>query len=209
MSARTRPSTQPEIGEFRRQNLIEGTLRSLATNGIAGTSVRTITAAAGVSHGLARHYFPTKDELLAAAFRYLCDGISEQIRDVERQGDRSARERLKATPRAVFSPPAFNVVNRLAFLEFWHEIRQNQAIRDIQRDLYARYRRRVARLFGEAARDAGVEIDHRAAAIGLIALLDGLWLELSLDDRSISRDQAMRVSDLYIDQQLNSATNRE
>ena len=202
MPAQTRPSTQPEINEFRRRSLIEGTLRSLATNGIAGTSVRTITAAAGVSHGLARHYFPSKEDLLAAAFRHLCDGISEQIRDVERKGDRSAIERLKATPRAVFSSPALDVVNRLAFLEFWHEIRQNETIRDIQRDLYASYRRRVGRLFREAARDVRANVDHRAAAIGLIALLDGLWLELSLDEKGFSRAQALRVCDRYIDQQL-------
>ena len=202
MTAQSRPATQAEINEYRRQCLIDGTLRSLATNGIAGTSVRTITAAAGVSHGLARHYFPTKDDLLAAAFRSLCDGISRQIRDVEKKAGSSAIERLKATPRAVFSPPAFDVINRLAFLEYWHEIRRNETIREIRRDLYARYRRRVAELFREAADDAGVTIDHRASATGLIALLDGLWLELSLDDKGISRNQAMRVADRYIDQQL-------
>jgi AcrR family transcriptional regulator len=202
MNAKARPTSQPEINEFRRQCLIEGTLRSLATHGIAGTSIRTITAAAGVSHGLARHYFPTKDELLIETFRHLCDGISEQVRKAEREGPDSPIDRLKATPRAVFSPPAFDAVNRLAFLEFWHEIRQNKVMRDIHRDLYAGYRRRVAKMFREAAHDAGTTIDARNAAIGLLALLDGLWLELSLDDTSFTREQAMRISDLYIDQQL-------
>ena len=202
MNAPSRPKTQPEINAFRRSCLIEGTVLSLAEHGTAGTSIRTIAAAAGVSHGLARHYFATKDELMAAAYRHLCDRISDSVRSAEQAADGTAVGALKATPRAVLSPPLFDRAHRLAFLEFWHEIRRNPAIATIHSDLYARYRRRVARLFRQAAADTGAAINARMAAIGLLALLDGLWLELSLDDKGYSHQDALRLCEVYIDLQL-------
>ena len=208
MNSASRPSTQPEINAYRRSCLIEGTLRSLAEHGTAGTSIRTIAMAAGVSHGLARHYFETKDELMAAAYRHLCDLISESIRTAEETAGAAAVDKLKATPRATLSPPMFDRFHRLAFLEFWHEIRRNPAIARIHRDLYARYRRRVGRLFRQAACESGAVINPRRAAIGLLALLDGLWLELSLDDSGYSHADAQAICEIYIDRQFMACTDR-
>ncbi len=202
MNTLPRPRTQPEINAFRRSCLIKGTVVSLAERGTAGTSIRTIAAAADVSHGLARHYFETKDDLMAAAYRYLCDLISQSIRSAEETTGGAAIDRLKATPRAVLSPPLFDNVHRLAFLEFWHEIRHNATIAVIHRELYARYRRRIARLFRQAAAETGATVNGRMAAIGLLALLDGLWLELALDDNGYSHADALKLCEIYIDQQL-------
>jgi TetR/AcrR family transcriptional regulator, transcriptional repressor of bet genes len=47
-----------------------------------------------------------------------------------------------------------------------------------------------------------VDIDHRCAAIGLIALIDGLWLELTIDDKAVSVGKAIDLCLHYIDQQL-------
>ena len=197
-----RPSTQPEINAFRRSCLIEGTILSLAEHGTAGTSIRTIAAAAGVSHGLARHYFETKDDLMAAAYHHLCDVISESVRTAEETAGSAAIDKLKATPRAVLAPPLFDDARRLAFLEFWPEIRHNPTIAGIHQKLYARYRRRIARLFRQAAAETGAAVNARLAAIGLLALLDGLWLELSLDHNGYSHTDALKLSQTYIDQQL-------
>ncbi|MFV8227470.1 TetR/AcrR family transcriptional regulator [Mycolicibacterium fortuitum] len=44
----------------------DAALRCFATQGISGTTMRTIAEAAGVSHGLLRHHFGSKDGLVAA-----------------------------------------------------------------------------------------------------------------------------------------------
>ena len=46
------------------------------------------------------------------------------------------------------------------------------------------------------------DIDHHSAAIGLVALIDGLWLELSIDDKVVSRGKAIELCLRYIDQQF-------
>ncbi|GAB7104535.1 TetR family transcriptional regulator [Streptomyces phaeofaciens JCM 4814] len=50
--------------------LLEGALRTLAEQGIAKTSARTVAAAAGVNQALVFYHFGSVDELLAAACRY-------------------------------------------------------------------------------------------------------------------------------------------
>ncbi|MGW3496058.1 TetR/AcrR family transcriptional regulator [Streptomyces sp. NPDC001020] len=58
------------MSEATKQKLLEGALRTLTEQGIAGTSARTIAATAGVNQALVFYHFGSVDELLAAACRY-------------------------------------------------------------------------------------------------------------------------------------------
>ncbi|MFI6768578.1 TetR/AcrR family transcriptional regulator [Streptomyces sp. NPDC050355] len=53
-----------------KEKLLEGALRTLAEQGIAKTSARSIAAAAGVNQALVFYHFGSVDELLAAACRH-------------------------------------------------------------------------------------------------------------------------------------------
>ncbi|MFD1662605.1 TetR family transcriptional regulator [Streptomyces caeni] len=61
--------------------LLEGALRTLTEQGIAGASARTIAAAAGVNQALVFYHFGSVDELLAAACRYGTEQRVERYRD--------------------------------------------------------------------------------------------------------------------------------
>jgi TetR/AcrR family transcriptional repressor of bet genes len=198
-----RPRTRPEINEYRRRGLIDGTIQSMAENGVAGTTVQTICAAAGVSRGLIGHYYDSKEELVAEAFKSLFERVAEQVREqVAAQGAKTAVERLKAVPVALFSPEVFTRRNRDAFLSFWHEVRFNPLVRKANRDLYRGYIERFEGLFRDAAAERGIEIDSRRAALGLIALSDGLWLGLSIHDQVLSPRQAVDHCLLFIEERL-------
>ncbi|MFF1780058.1 TetR/AcrR family transcriptional regulator [Streptomyces virginiae] len=53
-----------------KEKLLEGALRTLAEQGVAKASARTVAATAGVGQGLIFYHFGSVDELLAAACRY-------------------------------------------------------------------------------------------------------------------------------------------
>ncbi|MFJ3825775.1 TetR/AcrR family transcriptional regulator [Streptomyces nodosus] len=53
-----------------RTKLLEGALRTLTEQGIAGTSARTVAAGAGVNQALVFYHFGSVEELLAEACRY-------------------------------------------------------------------------------------------------------------------------------------------
>lgn len=201
-----RPRTQPEINEYRRRALMEGAIQSMADNGVAGTTVQTICQAAGASRGLIGHYFASKEALIAAAFKHLFDAVAGEVRAaVEARGEDEAVERLKAVPTALFSSKVFTRRNRDAFLSFWHEVRFNDLVRTANRELYRGYIRRMETLFAAAAEERGVAIDARRAALGFIALADGLWLGLSIHDQLLSPKQARDLCHLYIEEHVPSA----
>lgn len=200
-----RPRTQPEINEYRRRLLMDGTIRSMAENGVGGTTVRAICAGAGSSLGLIGHYYRSKEELVAAAFRYLFESTTDYVKTVSLRDASTALGRLRMYPTALFSKRVCTRTNLLAFLAFWHEIRFNRAVRDVNRKLYVDYRRRLDRMFALAADEVGVAIDTTSAAVGLVALVDGLWLELAMEEGTLTRREAVRLSHQYIDQQLGLA----
>ncbi|MFI1448095.1 TetR/AcrR family transcriptional regulator [Streptomyces virginiae] len=64
-----------------KEKLLEGALRTLAEQGVAKASARTVAAAAGVGQGLIFYHFGSVDELLAAACRYGAEQRVARYRD--------------------------------------------------------------------------------------------------------------------------------
>ena len=54
----------------RRDEIVRATLRLVARKGFAGVTLREVATEVGIVHGLIRHYFATRDELVAAAFDF-------------------------------------------------------------------------------------------------------------------------------------------
>ena len=77
-------------------------------------------------------------------------------------------------PIALFSPEVYTETNRNAFLSFWHEIRFNPLVQNANKEIYDDYIRRIEILFRKASMEGGLSIDSHRAALGLIALSDGL-----------------------------------
>ena len=200
--ARRRPSTQPEINEFRRRALMEATIDILAKRGVAGATVRAITSAADTSHGLIGHYYASKDDLLVAALQHLFARVAEGVSRAIRAAGDDPVARLHAWPGGMFSPAVFTPTNRAAFLAFWHEIRFNPAVREANRRLYVGYRERCEVLFKKAAAGRGTELDAAHAAVGLVALIDGLWLDLSIEVGLVTREGAIGLCQEFIEQRL-------
>ena len=74
-------SYRRESEETRRADLIAATQELVAEGGPEAATVRAIAARAGVTPGLIRHYFQTKDELTRAAYATLMDGMTAKGAD--------------------------------------------------------------------------------------------------------------------------------
>lgn len=59
-----------KTSDERREQILRATLVVVAQKGFAGVTLRDVGAEAGIAHGLIRHYFAGRDELVAAAFDY-------------------------------------------------------------------------------------------------------------------------------------------
>ena len=65
--------------DVRRQQLIDATFACLVRSGPSDTTVRSIAQEAGLSLGMVRHHFRSKDELFAATLRHLSDQMQVEI----------------------------------------------------------------------------------------------------------------------------------
>lgn len=202
-----RPRFQRQLPQQRRAALIAATIECLKRYGHDGLSIRTISAQAGVSVGLINHHFPNKDELVAAAFRHfnreLVDGLKAAATRAE-----SPPARLRAFLEASFSPPNLDADVLAVWVVFWGLYRHSRPIQRVQRETYSDYVRLVrsllADLIGKTAEGAkggakGGGVNLRLAAIGLTALLDGLWLDWCLEPGRFRSREAVALCEGWVE----------
>ncbi|AEV82097.1 TetR family transcriptional regulator [Actinoplanes sp. SE50] len=65
--------------DARRRELAGAVQRVIARDGVAQVSIRTVAAESGWSSGALRHYFATRDELLAFACEQMIEQVTERI----------------------------------------------------------------------------------------------------------------------------------
>ena len=177
-----------ESADARRADLIEATAAVLAEHGLAVTSVRAICAQAGVSPGLLRHYFEGIDDLVAATYQATSDRMDAIFAGAVEAAGADPRARLSAYLTASFRAPVTDPELLGAWTAFWALARSDARMAAIHATSYAGYRARL----GELLVACGAR-DPDRLAIMLTAMVDGLWLELSLDAASFGADAAAQM----------------
>ena len=192
----TRTATTRESADTRRQALIDAAAACLAEYGASGTSVRSICAKAGVSPGLLRHYFEGIDALIAATYRDVGARVGATLDAAVQDAGPDPRARLIAFVTASFRPPIADAALLATWLAFWSLVKTDPAIAAIHAETYRAYRADLEALLD----GCGVApADTATVAIALTALVDGLWLELSLDPTSFSGEQAAAMAVRWLD----------
>jgi len=180
--------------------LIEATIASLKRYGHEGLSVRRISAEAGVSIGLINHHFPNKNVLVAEAFRHFNRMLGEVMRQAVEQAPPEPRARLRALFEATFSPPNLTPEVLSAWVVFWGLHRHSPEIRAVHEEVHGGYLDLPRRLLEDLEKLHGrLRYPARLAAIGLTAMLDGLWLEWCLDPDNFSPKEAVTLCEAWVD----------
>jgi AcrR family transcriptional regulator len=177
----TRRSYSRATETERREDLIDATLDCIAEAGIQGATVRQIAARAGVTGGLIRHYFATKDQMLQAAYRQLMDGITEITKAAAEGAD--TKIRLRRFIVANVTPPVTDSRTLSLWAAFISHIPLDPAFAAIHRESYVSFLAALEELlvafFAERGRIVSQQ-ECRAYAIAVNGLIDGLWLEGTL-----------------------------
>lgn len=182
--------------DSRREALISACGRCLAKNGAQGTSVRSICVEAGVSPGLLRHYFDGIDALVAATYRATGDRVAKALDEAVEGAGSAPSARLMAFVAANFRVPIADPQLLGVWLAFWSLARSDPQIGKIHDEIYAANRSELERLISACP---GAPADARLAAVGLTALIDGLWLELSLGNLSFTAEEAESLAKRWIE----------
>jgi TetR/AcrR family transcriptional repressor of bet genes len=189
-----------ESADIRKESLIAACAHCLATFGAQGTSVRAICVEAGVSPGLLRHYFDGIDALVAATYRATGARVAKALHAaVEAVPPENPRGRLLAFVTASFREPIADPELLATWIAFWSLSRTDPEIGQIHGEIYADNRSDMEQLIAACP---GAPDDPRLTAVALTALVDGLWLELSLGNASFSVDEAEALAEKWLDSLL-------
>jgi TetR/AcrR family transcriptional regulator, transcriptional repressor of bet genes len=189
-----RQSFRREAPDQRRSDLIVACARCLAKDGAHGTSVRTICAEAGVSPGLLRHYFAGVDDLVAETYRDTGDRVQAALDAAVAIAPDVPRTRLLAYLTASFAPAIADPDLLATWLAFWSLTKTDARIAAVHADIYCSYRTGLETLIADLTPG-----DHRLTAIALTALVDGLWLELSLGEAPFTAAEAAELAERWLD----------
>lgn len=164
--------------EVRRAALIAATLDCIAEGGVQAATVRAIALRAGVTPGLIRHYFASKEELLAAALETLMAELTETSTQAPPQG--SPRAALRALILAALSPAVAAPQKMALWAAMLQLVPHDPAMRQAHARSYLAFRDLLeARIIAALESEGRSTANSRAHAIAANALLDGLWLEMS------------------------------
>jgi TetR/AcrR family transcriptional repressor of bet genes len=196
---RHQPKFRRATPALRREALVEATLRCLKKYGHGGVSVRRISAAAGVSIGLINHHFPSKASLIAETYETLALSLQDSIRARAENRAASPRARLSDFFRASFAPELLDPQLFNVWVVFWSMVAHSPKIREVHDRTYGKYRSILEALLAELVKSgAAPALKLRPAAIALSALLDGLWVELSLSSATFKPSEAIAICEDWV-----------
>ena len=171
-----RKAYKRESEEARRDALILAAMDLVAEGGSQAATVRAIADRAGVTPGLIRHYFTSKEELTRAAYRRLMDWMTRDSAGALLQGDKGPKARLAAFVSASLRPPVIDPRRLGLWAGFLNTLRSDPAMREVHEQGYRAYRDILETLISQLPRASTPERDRRDA-IACNAVIDGLWLE--------------------------------
>ena len=166
----------------------------LAEGGITAFTVDNICRRAKTSRGLIAHHFGGKEALLVAVYHAAYAPLLADLTP-----DLSLDEVLNR----LFSPKHFTRESLNIWLSLWGQVAVNANLQAAHRANYAAFRAAVAAVLG---RDAKTPVDAEALAAALIALADGLWLELCFAPDLMSPARAKLTCRMLLDPLLTPET---
>jgi len=191
----TRRAFHHEPEAVRQKDLIAATLDSIAELGLVGATVREVSYRAGVTPGLIRRYFDNKERLVAAAYRtFIADLIAKAEAGC---GDGPALTRLAGLIRASVTAPVADGRTLSIWAAFIGTVNSDPVMAEVHREGYQAFRDLIERLVGEVMAERGGPVSRQEIhrhAIALNALLDGLWIEISMGGDDFARLDVVRIA---------------
>jgi AcrR family transcriptional regulator len=191
MTSERRPYKR-ESEEMRRDALISAALDLVAEGGPQAATVRAIADRAGVTPGLIRHYFATKEDLTRAAYMRLMDRMTGDNAEALDSAPQSPTARLAAFVAASLRPPVVDPLRLGVWAGFIHGVRRDPEMRAVHQQSYVAYRDLLQSLIAALPRAAD-EARLRAEAIACNAVIDGLWLEGSALPEGFAEGELERI----------------
>ena len=183
--------------DSRRAQMLEAAAELIAERGLARTRIADVATRVGISPALVVYYFQTKEALLIAALRDSETGFYAAAEGL--LGSQvSLRDRIDTLVQLTFSEESQGEVRGQwgLWFDLWNEAFRHPEVAADRRALDEQWRGLIRRIVragieeGEVAEDLDVD----TFAVTWAALLDGLSVQVALDDPVVTRDRAISIA---------------
>jgi AcrR family transcriptional regulator len=196
--------------EARRVQMLRAAAELICERGFGETRIADVAKRADASSALVIYYFGTRERLLVDALRYseqnFYDVAEKMLAEVT-----SARERLSLLVRWTCVPENDEDVPGAWGLWFdvWAQAFRNPEVKADRVELDGRWRAMIIDVVkaGLVSGEIG-KVNAKAFALTFAALLDGLAIQVALEDPEIDPDRAYRIAMSYAERELDLAPAR-
>jgi len=201
------PAPATENNEGRRIEMLRAAAELICERGFGETRIADVAKRAGVSSALIIYYFGTRDRLLVDALRFSEESFYEAAEKMLAEVS-SLRERLSLLIRWTCVPESEDDIPGAwgLWFDLWAQAFRHNEIKAGRVELDARWRKMIVEAIrsGEDAK-ANKKIDVRMFALEFAALLDGLSIQVALEDPEIDSDVAYDIAMRFAERELNLA----
>jgi AcrR family transcriptional regulator len=194
----------PGTADQRRAQMLHAALSVISERGYADTRIADVAERAGVSPALVIYYYKTKDHLLTEAIRYYEDAwYAVGQRQMAELPTAAARlEEIVAMSCLNEADPEPGSSWQL-WLDFWAQAARNAEVASVRQKSDERWRQLISTLV-QSGQEAGEfkDVDPTSFAICLSSLLDGLAIQIALDDPVVDSLGAFELTMHFIAEQL-------
>jgi AcrR family transcriptional regulator len=193
---------RPHVEEERRQQILEATWHVIAVSGFRSLRLSDVAKRAGVSSGMIHYYFDTKRDLLKAAFERYYEHSLQRRQWIMGTGQ-GPLELLKLIVESYIPIEDETLEGWHVWSELWVEGLQEPDLQELNEDFYGQWRRLIADIIRDG-QEAGVIRDGSAIELAnmLIAMIDGLAVQVLLGSRSMTAERMRATCLAFIDEML-------
>jgi AcrR family transcriptional regulator len=173
--------------EVRLDALLRTACDVILARGLPNTRTADVAAAAGVSQALVFYHFETKNRLLAQAFAYAAEQDLARLDDVLGSAS-SPLVKLRKILK-MYAPTGSSKAWAM-WIDGWAESMRVPELEAVSRRLDLRWKEGLTDVIGAGVKDGTFTCEDPAgAAWRLIALIDGLAVQVTVHEKVISRRQ--------------------
>jgi AcrR family transcriptional regulator len=173
--------------EVRLDGLLRTACDVIVERGLANTRTADVAKAAGVSQALVFYHFETKERLLAQAFAYAAEQDLNRL-DAVLGSTASPLDKLRKILK--WYAPTGASKSWAMWIDCWAESMRVPELEKVSRRLDLRWKEALTEVIAAGVKEAEFTCaDPAGAAWRIIALIDGLAVQLTVHEKVISRKQ--------------------
>ena len=192
----TREQQGDAVADVRRDQMLSAAATLIAERGFSETRIADVAERVGASPALVIYYFKTKDNLLTEALRWSERSFYMETEEMLRS-TASLRDRLETLVEWVLVPDKQTELTGDwgLWFDLWAQAFRHPEVKKDRAELDAQWRDLISRVV-QAAVDAGevAGVDVETFAIMWGSLLDGLVVQVALDDPVVTVERARTVA---------------